>query len=55
MLTCVHPGASPEQAVEQTGWPLRVAAGLGETDAPTEAELTALRALRTAGDAAAPA
>ena len=53
VLTHVHPGVAAEQAVEQTGWPLRVADGLRETEAPTAAELAALRSLRTAGDDAA--
>ena len=38
------------QAVEATGWPLRVADGLRKTDAPTDDELSALRALRTKGE-----
>jgi glutaconate CoA-transferase, subunit B len=50
-LTRLHPGVTREQAVEATGWPLRVADDLRETDAPNEAELSALRALRTKGDA----
>jgi glutaconate CoA-transferase, subunit B len=52
-LTQVHPGVAPEQAREATGWDLRVSASLRETDAPTEAELAALRGLRTKGSAAA--
>ncbi len=46
-LTAVHPGASADEAREATGWELRVADDLGETVAPTEAELAALRALQT--------
>jgi glutaconate CoA-transferase subunit B len=48
-LTRTHPGVDPDEAREATGWPLRVADDLGVTDAPTDAELEALRALRTAG------
>jgi glutaconate CoA-transferase, subunit B len=48
-LTSVHPGVTPEQAREATGWDLRVAEGLRETEAPTDDELAALRALRTKG------
>ena len=32
-----------------TGWELRVADDVGETDAPSDDELTALRALKTKG------
>jgi len=47
VLTHVHPGATVEQAVEATGWPLRVAEQVAVSDAPTGEELAALRALRT--------
>jgi glutaconate CoA-transferase subunit B len=50
-LTHVHPGADPEQAREATGWKLRVADDLAETEPPTEEELAALRSLRTKGSA----
>jgi glutaconate CoA-transferase subunit B len=46
VLTRLHPGATAEQAVAATGWPLRVADALDETDPPTAAELEALRALQ---------
>jgi len=46
VLTHLHPGATAEQAVAATGWPLRVAETLGETDPPTAAELDALRGLQ---------
>jgi glutaconate CoA-transferase subunit B len=49
-LTRVHPGIEPAQVCEATGWDLRVADDIGETDAPTEAELEALRSLRTKGE-----
>jgi glutaconate CoA-transferase subunit B len=48
-LTHVHPGVDPEQALEATGWPLRMADDLRETPPPTERELTALRSLKTKG------
>ena len=48
-LVGVHPGVSADDAVTATGWTLKVADDLHETEAPTEAELTALRALRTKG------
>lgn len=44
-LTSLHPGATVEQAVAATGWPLKVAAEVAETPAPTCEELAALRAL----------
>jgi glutaconate CoA-transferase subunit B len=46
-LTRVHPGVEAEQVQEATGWQLRVAADLQVGEAPTEAELQALRALKT--------
>jgi glutaconate CoA-transferase subunit B len=49
-LTHVHPGIDPDRAREATGWDLRVADDLGETEPPRQRELEALRALRTKGD-----
>jgi len=46
-LTRVHPGVEPERVQEATGWQLRIAADVEVGDAPTEAELEALRALKT--------
>jgi glutaconate CoA-transferase, subunit B len=51
-LTYVHPDVTPEQAREATGWDLRVADDVHETEPPTDAELAALRGLRTKGAAA---
>jgi glutaconate CoA-transferase subunit B len=48
-LTRVHPGVEPGEAVAATGWGLRVADDVRETEPPTEAELDALRSLRTKG------
>jgi glutaconate CoA-transferase subunit B len=50
-LVRVHPGVSADDARAATGWPLRVATDLRETEPPTTAELTALRALETKGHA----
>ena len=50
-LTRFHRGVEPEQAREATCWELRVADDVGETEPPTEAELSALRSLRTKGSA----
>jgi glutaconate CoA-transferase subunit B len=47
-LTALHPGVELDQAVEATGWPLRVAADLRRTAAPTAEELAVLRALKEA-------
>ena len=47
-LTSVHPGVTLEQVREATGWELKVAPDLGQTTAPTEQELAALRALKAA-------
>jgi glutaconate CoA-transferase subunit B len=48
-LTLLHPGVEVEQVREATGWELRVADDLGETERPTEEELVRLRALKTKG------
>ena len=47
-LTSLHPGIELDQVREATGWELAVSPDLGRTDAPTEQELTALRALKAA-------
>ena len=52
-LTHVHPGVDVADVRAATGWQLRVADDLAETDAPSDAELAALRALRTKGAVAA--
>ena len=49
-LTQVHPGVKPEQAREATGWDLRLAEDIRETEPPSGEELHALRSLRTKGD-----
>jgi glutaconate CoA-transferase subunit B len=50
-LVAVHPGVAVEDVLAATGWELRVADDLHETEPPTEAELTALRGLKTKGRA----
>jgi glutaconate CoA-transferase, subunit B len=47
VLTELHPGTTAEQAREATGWPLRVAHDVRTGEAPTAAELAALRSLKT--------
>jgi glutaconate CoA-transferase subunit B len=56
-VTAIHPGVMREQVAANTGWPVRYAAKVEETPAPTGQELSVLRELhaRTArahGDAA---
>jgi glutaconate CoA-transferase, subunit B len=48
VLTELHSGAVVEQAIEATGWDLRVASELRRGPPPTDAELEALRALKPA-------
>ena len=48
-LVAVHPGADPDRARAETGWELRVADDLRETDRPSDGELRTLRTLRTKG------
>ena len=43
VLTALHPGKTPEQAKENTGWDLKVASQLRTTDLVTEKELEILR------------
>jgi glutaconate CoA-transferase subunit B len=50
-LTRVHRGIDAEQVREATGWELRVAPDLAETEPPSNRELEAVRSLRTKGDA----
>jgi glutaconate CoA-transferase subunit B len=44
-LTSLHPGVTIQQAIEATGWPLRVAPHVETTAAPSETELNVLRDL----------
>jgi glutaconate CoA-transferase subunit B len=48
-LTTVHPGVTVEQAREETGWDLRVAADVATTEEPTEEERSALQELLARG------
>src|SRR5215216_2130476 len=52
-LRRIHPGVSVEQAREASGWDLRVADDLEETDPPSEEELGVLRELKQALEARA--
>ncbi|QTA91557.1 CoA-transferase subunit beta [Desulfonema magnum] len=42
-LTSVHPGVTVDEVLENTGWPLQIAAELSQTPEPTDAELSMLR------------
>jgi glutaconate CoA-transferase subunit B len=44
-LTSLHPGVTAEKVVASTGWPLKVAPQIDNTEPPTETELTVLRDL----------
>jgi glutaconate CoA-transferase, subunit B len=48
-LTRVHPGVAVDDARAATGWKLRVADDVHETEAPSDGELQALRSLKTQG------
>ena len=48
VLTRTHPGVSVDQARAETGWDLRVADDLTETEPPNVEELRVLRGLRSA-------
>jgi glutaconate CoA-transferase subunit B len=43
VLTALHPGKTADEAIANTGWPLRVAQSLRQTEAPTDQELRILR------------
>ena len=43
VLSAIHPGATVEQAIKNTGWPLKVASDLKTTEPPTDEELRLLR------------
>ena len=43
LLESLHPGVTVEEVMRQTGWPVRVGSGLGETPKPTREELDVLR------------
>ena len=43
ILSSYHPGVSIDDIKRETGWPLRVAPDVGETNPPTETELAAVR------------
>jgi glutaconate CoA-transferase subunit B len=48
VLTHLHPGVELADAKAATGWDLRVSPDLAESPAPTERELSVLRALKAA-------
>jgi glutaconate CoA-transferase subunit B len=44
-VVSIHPGVTRERVQQATGWPVRFAANVAETAAPSDAELSALRTL----------
>jgi glutaconate CoA-transferase subunit B len=48
VMVATHPGVSPEDCIAATGWPLRFAEKMVETEAPTALELETLRELQAA-------
>ena len=44
-MVTLHPGVTADAVRENTGWPVRFAAQIQETPAPTPDELSALRDL----------
>jgi glutaconate CoA-transferase subunit B len=44
-VTSIHPGVTREQVQANTGWPVRYAANVVATPAPTDQELSVLREL----------
>jgi glutaconate CoA-transferase, subunit B len=44
-VVSLHPGVTREQVAENTGWPVRYAADVADTPAPTASELEVLREL----------
>lgn len=48
-LTHVHPGVERDEVAAATDWDLRIARNLAVTEPPSDAELHALRSLRTKG------
>jgi glutaconate CoA-transferase subunit B len=52
VLTRTHPGVSVEQVWSETGWDLRVAGDLAETEPPSDDELRVLRRLKSAPEEA---
>ena len=52
VVTGLHPGVDREQVVAATGWPVRFAGDVAETDPPTPEELEVLRDLHRRSDEA---
>ena len=44
-VTALYPGTTAEKITAECGWPVKIAAALAETPAPSETELDVLRAL----------
>jgi glutaconate CoA-transferase, subunit B len=48
VLRSIHPGVSVDQVRSETGWDLRMADDLAETEPPSDEELRVLRRLKSA-------
>jgi len=48
IMTAMHPGVTREDCIAATGWPLRFADDLAETDPPTAHEIALLREIQAA-------
>jgi glutaconate CoA-transferase subunit B len=51
-VVSIHSGVTREQIQENSGWPIRFAAKVAETPAPTQRELEVLRELHARTDRA---
>ena len=51
-VVSIHPGVTREQIQENTGWPVKFAATVAQTPAPTAKELEVLRDLHARTDRA---
>jgi glutaconate CoA-transferase subunit B len=49
-MTYLHPGVDINQAIENTGWDLKVSPNLKTTKAPEQSELEKVRALVSTSD-----
>jgi glutaconate CoA-transferase subunit B len=49
-VSVLHPGVTVDAVRGATGWPLEAAGGVRESEPPTAAELSALRALQPSGN-----
>ncbi len=53
-LVSLHPGRTVDEAIAATGWPLKIAADLSVTEAPSSVELSLLREMSAMGESGRP-